>query len=362
MESIYRQLQRKLNTLGLGLPETDEGYELVYLKELFTEDEAEFALKMDLGLQTSEEVAVSMDLPVERVDEKLKSMSKRSLIFRIHDGDQIKYSLLPVIHGFLEFNVDRFNYTIARNFSKHYMRGMGARFYGSKEPLFRILPLRRDVVADDKCLEIDDVEAIIRRQDRIALTECFCRKSANTNPKATGCKLNPDYSELCMALGIFADFYVENGNGRYITTEEALEHMRRCDANGNVVEVLNTQDVEVMCSCCSCCCGVMKALKMFGGPSSGVVSNYKVAFNKEECISCGTCGQRCFMGGIEFEDGKVRLNPDKCVGCGVCVTTCPSGALTLHRKPDDEIYTPPTKTVLELYDHIRDLRRQTHEI
>ena len=182
------------------------------------------------------------------------------------------------------------------------------------------------------------------------------------NPKATGCKLNPDYSELCMAFGIFADFYVENGNGRYITTEEALEHMRRCDANGNVVEVLNTNDVEVMCSCCSCCCGVMKALTMFGGPSSGVVSNYKVQFDETKCVSCGKCGQRCFMQGVTFQDGKVTVNHDKCVECGVCVTTCPSGALTLHRKPDDELYTPPTDNVLELYDHIRELRRKTGEI
>ena len=48
MESIYRQLQRKLNTLGMGLPETDEGYELEYLKEMFTPEDARFALDMEL--------------------------------------------------------------------------------------------------------------------------------------------------------------------------------------------------------------------------------------------------------------------------------------------------------------------------
>lgn len=361
MDTIYRQLQRKLNTLGLGYPSTDEGYELIVLKELYTKEEAEFALKMELGIHTAAEVAEDMGISEEEAEARLVSMSKRSLIFRLHDGNTIKYYLLPVIHGFLEFAIDRFNPTIARYFSKHYMNGMGKRFYGSSEPLFRVLPLRRELVEGDECLPGDDVEAIIRRQDRIALTECFCRLSANTNPKSTGCKHNTDFSELCMAFGIFADFYVENGNGRYITQEEALEHMRHCDANGNIVEVLNSQDVEVMCSCCPCCCGVMKALMLFGGPSASLASNYRIKYDKDRCVQCGKCGTRCFMKGITVgKDGTVRIAPGNCVGCGLCVTSCAAGALTLHRK--HQLYTPPTKNVLQLYDYVRELRRETTEI
>ena len=361
MDTIYRQLQRKLNTMGLGYPETDEGYELIVLQELYTEEEASFALAMPLGVHTAAEVAADMGIPEAEAEERLMSMSRRSLVFRLHDGDTVKYYLLPVIHGFLEFAIDRFNPTIARYFSKHYVNGMGKRFYGSTEPLFRILPLRRELVEGDECLPGDDVEAIIRRQDRIALTECFCRLSANTNPKATGCKYNPDFSELCMAFGIFADFYVENGNGRYITQEEALEHMRQCDANGNVIEVLNSKDVEVMCSCCPCCCGVMKALLMFGGPSADIAGNYQIAYDREKCVQCGKCAARCFMKGITAgKDGKIRVNQDKCVGCGLCVSTCPTGAVTLHRK--HQLYLPPTQNVLELYDYVRELRRKTTEI
>jgi len=362
MESIYRQLQRKFNTMGLGLPATDAGHELKYLAELYTEEEADFALKMELGLQTPEQVAESMGIPVEEAAEKLANMAKRNNIFRVHEGDTVKYALFPVIHGFLEFNVDRFNPTIARYFSKHYMEGMGARFFGSAEPLFRVLPLRNEMVEDGKCLPIDNWETILRRQEKIAVTECFCRTSANTNPKATGCQHNPDYSELCLALGIFADFYVENGNARYITLDEAIEHMKRCDANGTVVEVLNTQDVEVMCSCCGCCCGVMKALIMFGGQSAGLVSNYTIEYDDDKCIGCGICAERCSINVIKMDNGKPITDFQKCIGCGLCVTTCPTVARRLVRKPDEEIYTPPEKTVLGLYDHVRTLRRKTGEI
>lgn len=363
METVYRQLQRKLNTMGLGLPETEQGYELNYLAELFTEEEAEFALKMDKGVQTPEEVAASLNMPVEEVAERLESMAKRSNIFRVHDGDVTKYTLFPIIHGFLEFNIDRFNSVIGKNFGKHYMRGVGARFYGSKEPLFRILPLRRDIVFNDECLPVDDVEAIIRKQKKIAVTPCFCRTSATASPKSPGCSHNPEFSELCMVFGIFADFYLENGNAREITVEEAIEHIHRCDQEGNVVEVLNTNDVEVMCSCCSCCCGVLKALKFFGGPSAKSASNYRIEKDDSKCVNCGVCAERCGMNGIvKDEDGHIHINKDNCIGCGLCVTTCSTGALTLHRKPEDELYYPPEDNVMQLYDYIASLRRKTHEI
>mgnify|MGYP002562120644 CR=1 FL=1 len=362
MESIYRQLQRKLNTIGMGLPETDKGHELVYLEELFSQEEAEFALKMDRGLHSAKEVAESMGISPEEAEERLESMAKHSLVLRVHEETETKYYLLPVIHGFLEFGIDRFNGTVARYFSKHFMEGMGNRFYGASEPLFRIIPLRRDIVTGDKCLDVDDMEAIVRRQNKIAVTPCFCRTSSNMNPNATGCHLNPDYSELCLAFGTFAEFYVENGNGRYITTEEALEHMRLADANGNVVEILNTQDVEVMCCCCPCCCGVIKALKMFGGPAARVATNYRAHFESDKCIGCGKCTERCFVDAVKKTEKGLVYAAEECIGCGLCATTCPSGALTLERKPDNELYTPPTKTAVDLYDYVSVIRRKTFEI
>ena len=53
----------------------------------------------------------------------------------------------------------------------------------------------------------------------------------------------------------------------------------------------------------------------------------------EECISCGTCVDRCFFGALSLseEEGKAVVDPDKCIGCGVCTMTCPEETLKLHR-------------------------------
>ena len=166
-----------------------------------------------------------------------------------------------------------------------------------------------------------------------------------------------------MVFGIFADFYLENGNARRITVEEALEHYRNCDKEGNVIEVLNTNNVEVMCSCCPCCCGVLKALKFFGGPGAKTAANYLAKLDGASCTGCGLCEKRCPMGAVKADaNGQYILHPDKCIGCGLCASACPSGALTINRKDESDLYYPPENSVIELYEHIRKLRRKTGEI
>ena len=179
--------------------------------------------------------------------------------------------------------------------------------------------------------------------------------------RGTTCKYDPDYDETCMVMGMFADFYLENDMAREITKEEALKHMERAEANGTIVEVINSENVEVMCQCCKCCCGVFKALLMFGGESAGYASNYQVSFDKSKCNNCNLCAERCHTKACSVnKKGKLKVDPEKCIGCGLCVSTCPTGALQLNRKP--ACYFPPGETCLELYDYVRAIRRKAGEV
>ena len=353
-DDIFRTLQQKCDKVGIGFPPTAEGYELNYLRELFTPEEAEFYVKMDDGYQTVEEVAKSRNEEAAVTDRKLQSMASRGLLFRVHDGDTIKYRTLPVIHGFYEFAILRLNKVIARNFSKHFMNGMGANFFKFDDPFFRVLPINVDIVSNKKVLPIDDAIAIIKRQDRIAVANCFCRLVNKFGPKG-GCN-NP--LETCLCFNTFCDYYLENGAARKITQEEAIEIITRSNAIGLAIEVSNSEAVEVMCSCCSCCCGVMNATKLFRGPANDQMSNYLCRKDEPNCIQCGICVERCPVNAQTWEGEQVVYHPELCIGCGLCVTTCPTQCLSLLMKDEEKIYLPPAPTLMDTYDYITEKRKK----
>lgn len=365
MESIYRQLQRKINTIGVGLPESRDGYDEEYLKVLFTPEEADFAMKMERGLQTLEEAAQSVDMSVEETRRMLNIMCKDGLVYNVKDKDGvIRYYLVGTYHGFFEWNVRRMEPAWVRPMVKHNLNGLTNVFWASELPFFRYLPIRPDLVENDECLDIDNIHTIIRRQEKIAVVPCFCRATADMfSRKENFCKHNsPPGHELCLAFGEFVDFYLDVLNtGRRITTEEALEIMSRASENGTTAMIVNDKNVEGMCSCCSCCCGVIGGLRAFGpGRANGHVSNYAAQRDDNLCTQCGVCTRRCPTKALSMADEKITFDAGRCMGCGLCVDTCPTKALKLCRLPEDKLNYPPNESYTELLDEVAADRRKTN--
>ncbi|MEL7563330.1 MAG: 4Fe-4S binding protein [Dehalobacterium sp.] len=146
-----------------------------------------------------------------------------------------------------------------------------------------------------------------------------------------------------MVFDNFAEYYVENGIARTITMDEALQIAKDGERDGRVILVYNSKDGEIMCSCCSCCCGLMILAKFMPGPASEFISNYYCQVDEFLCTGdCAEiCVERCPVGARQIIDGKLQMDRNKCISCGLCVTICPKGALSLVRKPDDKIYDPP---------------------
>jgi len=92
-----------------------------------------------------------------------------------------------------------------------------------------------------------------------------------------------------------------------------------------------------LCSCCSCSCAMIRALKEFKAPYMIAKSNYMAQIDQDACIACGICrDERCPMDAIVEEDGEFRVLKNRCIGCGVCIITCPSKAITLIERPVQE--------------------------
>jgi ferredoxin len=124
---------------------------------------------------------------------------------------------------------------------------------------------------------------------------------------------------------------VARGFGRLISKEEALEIVKRSEEQGLVHCTSNIGDeIEFICNCCTCHCGILGSLKDANSPSMAATSSFIASFEEEVCSGCGDCIDRCPMDALTMEGDIAALDSNRCIGCGLCVSTCPTGALRLE--------------------------------
>jgi len=121
-----------------------------------------------------------------------------------------------------------------------------------------------------------------------------------------------------------------------VSKEEALRVLRQCEEAGLVHKAYHTganieKEETSICNCCRCCC--------VNGKDSCIVptttATYFVArVNKELCVGCGTCVEKCPNDAVVMGDDKNPLRIEgTCMGCGVCAYFCPENAIELVQSP-----------------------------
>ncbi|MGV8125540.1 MAG: 4Fe-4S binding protein [Candidatus Xenobiia bacterium LiM19] len=189
------------------------------------------------------------------------------------------------------------------------------------------IPVGIRIDTELKVLELDEMEKILRKARKLALTECGCRRDRkNCRTTVSGCI---DLDEL-------ADKALQGRDDNGATPEEALEQMRKSHRAGLVHMAYTFKKdpgkVTKICSCCSCCCQTLSGLVRFGLAKHVIPSGSIAKDNMDLCTNCGVCVKRCQFEARKMEDGKMKYNPDLCYGCGLCVSTCRSGAISLESR------------------------------
>ncbi|WP_300457567.1 4Fe-4S dicluster-binding protein [Desulfobacula sp.] len=127
-----------------------------------------------------------------------------------------------------------------------------------------------------------------------------------------------------------------------ISKEEAYGVLEKAEEAGLVHLTSNVQGGQFyICNCCGCCCGVLRSINELGF-SEGVNSHYYAKIEEDLCSGCGICSdERCQIDAIEENEGVYKIVQSKCIGCGLCISTCPEEAISLKRKEEEKIVTPP---------------------
>ena len=185
------------------------------------------------------------------------------------------------------------------------------------------IPVHVDVDVKQIVLNLTEAERILREAESIALGPCDCRKTKGR------CDAPLD---VCLTLGEDGDHAIETWEGfRHVTVDEALAALRASHEAGLVHLSYRKpgEEATVFCSCCSCCCWFLNALKQFDYHDAIVESSHIATHNVDTCVACGMCVVWCPFEAwsTAANGGKPTLDPAKCFGGGVCVSSCPTEAI-----------------------------------
>jgi ferredoxin len=346
MSDVYEQLRQRLDDMGTGFPATQSGIEITILKQLFSETDAQMFLLLSPLLEAAEGIAERLGLPLEPTAGHLEAMAKRGLLFRQVKNSVARYSAVPFVVGIFEFQLKSVSEALAKDVEVYYHVALGKTFAAFGTPIMRTIPINASLVTEWPIAPYEDVMKIFDNQKKIAVANCICRTIAEKEDRSCGKPM-----EACFVFGSHAAYYVDNGMGRYITTEEAKEIARKNEAAGLVMQPFNAQYGGGMCSCCGDCCGMLRSLKKQENPAEAVKSNYYAQVVPDACTGCENCLERCQMEAITIIEERADIDRKRCIGCGLCISACPTKALRLVKKPETQQYVPP-ETGMDTYIRI----------
>ena len=345
-EQTYRELQQHLDEQPMGFPATRSGAEIRILKRFFSPEEARLAMHLSYQPRSIERICETVKesgMALSDVDAMLNGMMKNGVIGRIEREGAHYFYNLPFVVGMFEGQLNRLTPEFLKEVEEYTSdRAFGLNSLSTKVPQMRTIPVGKSITVDHHVTTYDHLTEVINRTDGpIVINECLCRKVAAM--KGNPCQ-KTSRVETCMALGDIAKNCVGAGMGRVISREEALDITRENEADGLVLQPSNTQEIEFVCACCGCCCGMLRVHKMLPRPVDFWATNYYASVDTETCTGCGSCVERCQVNALAIEEGHSvpSINPARCIGCGNCVSSCPSQALSLVKKEKEVV--PPLDT------------------
>jgi Pyruvate/2-oxoacid:ferredoxin oxidoreductase delta subunit len=236
-----------------------------------------------------------------------------------------------------EFQVDRLTKELTEDMKQYKDEGLAEAIITPKTSQFKTIPIESSLTPEHNVATYDDVRQIVMdTKGAIAVFNCICKQEKPV--EGDPCK-KTERQETCIGFNETAEYYIDMGMGRSISRDECLEILKQNEKNGLVIMPENAQKPNFICSCCSCCCGLLDCMKKFPRPAEYWHSNYFARVDAELCERCKKCQKRCQMEAISIEDKISTVNLDRCIGCGLCVSTCKPKAITLEKKAKEIV--PP---------------------
>jgi NAD-dependent dihydropyrimidine dehydrogenase PreA subunit len=332
------------------LPKSDNLRQI--LEILVSEEEAELLAKLSQNpLQESlERICGNTGLERDKAEAMLERLADKGMVFVREKGGKKTYARLPMFPGWAELQLMKGGYDarskkMAQLFHAYQHEGFAEKSLRLvNEPIMRTIVVGKHVPAGQTIQPYEDVKDLILSKKHKGLTTCFCRHEKELIGQGCG---RP--KDVCMTLGPFADFLIQRGYARRASDEEMLAALERAEDAGLVHISDNiSEKINFVCNCCGCCCGILESINKYNIPGVVANSNYIIVHDPDLCVNCGECVERCQMHALRMDDNEeLAVDLKRCIGCGSCIRACPNDALSLKRRPEEDLIKPH-ETYLEM--------------
>jgi Na+-translocating ferredoxin:NAD+ oxidoreductase RNF subunit RnfB len=331
----YKLLAERLDALPNGFPATDDGAELRLLAKLFSPEEALLTSKLRMTKETARQIAERTGGEYKEVRRMLKSMAKRGLIKIGKGKGGLAYGLMPFAIGIYEMQWNSIDQEFAELFEDYYQKAFGQAVI--IQPQFhRVLPVNETIRKDMEIHPYESAAAVIESSKAWGVVDCLCRKQKALIGDPCDHPL-----DVCMIMNETPGAFDQSPDIRALTKDEAMATLHRAAEAGLVHSVMNNQEgLWYICNCCTCSCGILRGISKFGIANVIAKSAFVNQVDEDLCVPCEFCVDACQFDAITINEVAV-VDENKCIGCGVCVIHCPEGALSMVRRPTEEIKDPP---------------------
>lgn len=336
---VYQALAKTLDSFPQGFPSTKSGKELEILAYLFTPDEARLAASLSLSFKPLDDIISLVGISQAKSRELIKTMANKGLIGLNRTDSGIEVRLLPFIVGIYENQNNRIDQAFAQLMEDYFHEGFNE-MISIKPQFHRVIPIGASIDAKVEILPEESVTEILAQKKAWAVIDCICRKQQTLLGK--GCQ-HP--LRVCLIMSDIPGAFDGQGDMDVLDLESALDVLDQAAQAGLVHAISNHKgDISYICNCCTCGCGIMRAIAEAHMANVVARSSYFASVMDEVCIGCGICEEMCQFGAIKVED-VAKIDKDVCAGCGVCVRFCPEAAIGLQLRSPDEILDIPNSYV-----------------
>jgi ferredoxin len=264
-------------------------------------------------------------------------MVKKGLIAASRGKGELVYALIPFVVGSYEAQLPRMDAEYAELFEQYYCETQGG-LAREGPSLHRVIPVGQAIRAGLEVYPHERATELIENAEAWAVRDCICRVQQKLIGK--GCDAPV---ENCISFAPIEGCFDHTAVGRAISKQEALQILQEAADAGLVHSAGNYRDGNhYICNCCTCCCGVLRAVAEYSRPTAIARSDFYMTVDERLCIGCASCVGRCSFDALSVPGEVCVVDEGRCVGCGVCAVACPVDALTLARRAEEErVPVPP---------------------